>query len=535
MAAVPARTSLSFPAAVYTAIVNFLALAVEWVSGRIAIFFGWSHFKDLATDDQSEQQHDLLEEQRRVLKRPISASLGHLLSRPRAATAGARGQSPPMYFPCPGSSAVRVVRGVLDEGECRAFVAAATDLGFSAPGQFSERTRVCERVHTVDPSVSGEMMERLRPFVPEQLVVDGARWRLTRFTHHWRYVRYYKGGHFAPHFDGSKLLPWHEMSMFTVQIYLNSKGSDFEGGDTHFYMDHKPPRHGSHMIVDGSSCDLFPLAGEMRSTASVRPVAGDALIFDHAGRSVFHSGGAVTSGRKYIMRGDILYAAVPEDIPRLLTPALPPAERTWCPETAANLGTRDFTGQVWLCDCAADKHGASCCAIRPESCSNLGISRVDGRRGVCLVIAGRLGAGRRLAASRMRYMFEQAGVRTTQLDLADCSSGAEAAGAAAARQLDEGSADVVFITGVACRTSLAALRASCGASLVPVLIDAADEVLARRGSATAGCDLAACDGWAAVFDNTADVERGVLDEWLQHTVLPRTLVAMGSPDLCGRC
>ena len=91
-------------------------------------------------------------------------------------------------------------------------------------------------------------MLRIRPFLPEILILDGARWQLNRFTHHWRYVWYTPGGFFAPHFDGSKMLPWHEMTMFTVQIYLNE---DYSGGQTRFYMDHLPKREASHPIKSG--------------------------------------------------------------------------------------------------------------------------------------------------------------------------------------------------------------------------------------------------------------------------------------------
>jgi len=289
---------------------------------------------------------------------PVSADLGHLVVSPKEAQASGH-PSPQLAFPCPGTTSVRCVQKVLMKEECDSLITNVKQLNFSAPQQFAAQDRVCERIHTVDTGLSDKMLDRLRPFVPEVVYVDGARWRLTRFTHHWRYVRYFAGGHFAPHYDGAKLLPWHEMSMFTVQVYLNSQDTDFTGGETHFFMDFKPARQESRVIVDGSSCSSYPRTHDLPITASLHPSVGDVLIFDHAGRSAFHSGGAVTSGSKYIMRSDLLYAAIPEDLPLLLQPTLPAAERTWCPMTANQLGTRDFTGQVWLCECAMDQHGAA--------------------------------------------------------------------------------------------------------------------------------------------------------------------------------
>merc|ERR1719382_2267391 len=84
-------------------------------------------------------------------------------------------------------------------------------------------------------------------------------------------------------------------------------------------------------------------------------------MFDHCGRSVFHDALPVGSGRKYILRGDVLYAAIPEDVKLLDQLCLIPAPRSWCSATAEEFGTRDFTGQVWTCDCAKYKHGSAVC------------------------------------------------------------------------------------------------------------------------------------------------------------------------------
>jgi hypothetical protein len=363
----------------------------------------------------------------------MDVSLGHLL-RPEEELAAEGVSASRVSFVDSRTSAVRVVHSVLQPLECDSLVQAAGKLPFSAPSNFEARDRVCERIHTVDPTLSAPMMCRLRAFVPEIVVVDGARWRLTRFTHHWRFVRYYAGGHFAPHYDGSKLLPWHEMSMFTVQVYLNSQGVDFLGGDTRFYMDHVPEECASHNIVDGQSRRAYGPSDSIHVTHSVQPCAGDVLIFDHAGRSVFHDAEPVLSGCKYILRGDLMYAAVLEDRVLLQQPFLPVERRKWCPKTAADFGTRDFVGQVWKCDCAKDQHGSGCkhttaawhdyrsdvFSTCSTCCSETGSISADYEQTVCVLIGGKRGVGKDYIASKLQPLLEAKGLQTKCLPLVAC-------------------------------------------------------------------------------------------------------------------
>jgi hypothetical protein len=239
-------------------------------------------------------------------------------------------------------------------------VAAAERLqAFSVPGQFPVTSRQCERLHTIDPHMSKAVMARIQPFLPELMLVDGVRWRLADFTHHWRYVRYQPGGHFRPHYDGAKMLRTEDdicmMSCFTVQIYLNE---DYAGGSTQFYSDYQPERKASHPIMDGQGCHIFHPSGP--PTHRVLPEVGKALLFSHV-HNTLHEGEPVMDGVKYICRGDVLYSALPEDIPLLLRPLLPPEERMFCLETAGSHGTRNYVGQVWLCACGLDHHGRHHC------------------------------------------------------------------------------------------------------------------------------------------------------------------------------
>jgi prolyl 4-hydroxylase len=258
---------------------------------------------------------------------------------------------PKLVFPVAGNSAVRVVHNVLTSTECIALIQNVEALGVSTPQLFDKSVRDCQRRHTLDIAMSEVMMPRLRPFLPEILVADGVRWSIRRFTHHWRYVKYERGGKFAPHWDGAKLLPNHKMTMLTVQVYLNDA---FEGGATRFYMDYEAEQQSSHDIAYGSGQIMI----DSEPTHAVTPKVGSVLVFDHAARSVLHDGQPVASGVKYIMRCDVMYEVIAEDIPRITLTASRGLCRTYCPSTAARMGTRNFIGQVWICWCALDSMGS---------------------------------------------------------------------------------------------------------------------------------------------------------------------------------
>jgi len=266
----------------------------------------------------------------------------------------------------PGKDTVREISNILSPEECQNIIEATScsDESFTTPTAFLSESRDCQRIHTVDKTMSNIMMKRLRPFLPEVVKIDGVRWKLARFTHHWRYVRYYPGGHFSPHYDGVKMsaVPVPCMSVFTVQIYLNGSES-FTGGSTRFYPDYEPDRTASHEIRYGHVSKFDPHSKKDRRMFCVEAMTGKALIFNHA-LNTLHDGSDVLTGRKFIMRGDILYTAIPEDIhllPTVETICSDDAliQRHWCPSTALKHGTRNQIGEVWYCVCANDMHGAT--------------------------------------------------------------------------------------------------------------------------------------------------------------------------------
>lgn len=178
--------------------------------------------------------------------------------------------------PDPTHPLVWTVPGVLAADECAALIARIEIAGPEPAPVTTSRGPVMRpeirnnhRVILDDAPLATGLFERVRGRVPATLHgmrVVGANERL-------RCYRYDPGQRFAPHFDGAFARSRDEYSLLTFMVYLND---DFEGGETD-----------------------FPELGE-----TVVPRAGDALLFQHR---VLHEGCAVTRGRKYVVRSDILY------------------------------------------------------------------------------------------------------------------------------------------------------------------------------------------------------------------------------------
>ncbi len=96
-----------------------------------------------------------------------------------------------------------------------------------------------------------------------------------------RLYRYDPGQFFDWHQDGSFQRSPDITSQFTMMIYLNS---DMTGGGTSFADVFSP-----HVFAD----------------FSIQPQTGKALLFHHP---LSHRGDAVESGRKYVLRTDVMFA-----------------------------------------------------------------------------------------------------------------------------------------------------------------------------------------------------------------------------------
>jgi hypothetical protein len=140
-----------------------------------------------------------------------------------------------------------------------------------------------DRVILDDEERAADLWRRIADYVP--VTID--RWTAIGLNERLRFYRYDPGQRFAPHRDGSYIRQNGECSRLTFMIYLNG---GFEGGETRFYLRH------SYLELFNSSA--VP-------DVSVVPTTGIVLCFLHQLR---HEGAPVISGRKYVLRSDVMYS-----------------------------------------------------------------------------------------------------------------------------------------------------------------------------------------------------------------------------------
>lgn len=172
---------------------------------------------------------------------------------------------------------VFTVPEVLVASECEDLVGKVEEAGFdpapiSLPEGFVMRPDIRNntRVMFDDVDLAAELFARIRGAVPGRLFDR----RAVGVNERFRCYRYVPGQRFAPHHDGAFRRSGTERSELTFMVYLND---DFTGGQTAFH-------------------DL---------DVTVRPKTGMALVFQH---QLLHEGCVVTSGAKYVLRSDVMYA-----------------------------------------------------------------------------------------------------------------------------------------------------------------------------------------------------------------------------------
>jgi hypothetical protein len=176
--------------------------------------------------------------------------------------------------------AVFVLHDFFSPAECDAAIARAEAAGFeeatitTAGGAvMAKGIRNNARLMVDDIDLAARLFDRARPMLPANPL---RAWEVVGFNERWRYYRYDPGERFAPHYDGSFVRGEDQKSQLTFMIYLND---DFAGGETKFYFLSEEPY------------------------LCVRPVRGQALVFVHW---KLHEGAAVLSGRKYVLRTDVM-------------------------------------------------------------------------------------------------------------------------------------------------------------------------------------------------------------------------------------
>lgn len=175
-----------------------------------------------------------------------------------------------------------LVDDALDGGECEALIARIESLSPTFAPVTTHRgfvnrpdIRNNDRVMFEDPDLAAMLFERIRDFVPVTMGEDESAASPVGLNERFRGYRYSPGHRFAPHFDGAFVRSPVECSELTVLFYLND---GFAGGATAF----------------------------LDWEVVVEPKRGQALLFYHP---VLHEGRVVESGKKYVLRSDVMYRA----------------------------------------------------------------------------------------------------------------------------------------------------------------------------------------------------------------------------------
>jgi prolyl 4-hydroxylase len=165
---------------------------------------------------------------------------------------------------------------ILSPEECLEHIELTERIGYDAAPITTARgfemrpdTRNNTRVILDDVERSNWIWQRVLEQMP--MTVNGR--KAVGLNERFRFYRYDPGERFAPHVDGFYRRENDEQSCLTFMIYLNDA---CEGGETNFIV----------------------------QEVSVKPKTGMALIFDHL---LFHEGAAVRSGRKYVLRSDVMF------------------------------------------------------------------------------------------------------------------------------------------------------------------------------------------------------------------------------------
>lgn len=183
-----------------------------------------------------------------------------------------------------------VIENLLTKEECQKWIAETEASGYTralvnvggGTERFIPEYRNSARCIVDDELRAQELWNRVKPFVPSSF--SDIRAQPVEINERLRFLRYDPGEFFAAHCDGSFAYPGNhpkrgESSYLTFFLYLND---EFEDGTCRFFAS------------DRKNAEYFDFP--------VKP--GSAVVFEHY---MYHSGEAVTKGRKYALRSDVMF------------------------------------------------------------------------------------------------------------------------------------------------------------------------------------------------------------------------------------
>lgn len=177
----------------------------------------------------------------------------------------------------------------LPASECDALIASGEREGFvSANPDYPPSYRDNDRLVIDDAALAGKLFQRLERHLQGTTgavpTVSEPGWSIRGVNERIRFCRYRPGTQFGAHQDGVHY-DASGQSRLTFMVYLND--AEFTGGETVFFASRADAMAGRHPV------------------ARLRPRKGSLILFDHA---LWHAGTRVSTGVKYVMRSDLMYA-----------------------------------------------------------------------------------------------------------------------------------------------------------------------------------------------------------------------------------
>jgi len=199
-----------------------------------------------------------------------------------------------------------VLHGAFSTEECEQLTDKADRKGFkpvpkTGGGAASRQNRNNARVTFDDDELAQEIWLRVAPYLESDLSritsfentsyvgSDPTAWKVDSICERMRFYRYDKGEFFNPHMDGSLRREvtrdgkeYIQQTFVSLMLYLND---EFKGGETEFFVNE------SKMV-------------DLKHKFSITPKCGMIAIFPHEN---LHRSIPLVSGRKYVLRTDVLY------------------------------------------------------------------------------------------------------------------------------------------------------------------------------------------------------------------------------------
>eukprot|EP00854_Cymbomonas_tetramitiformis_P010091 gene10091-11943_t len=176
------------------------------------------------------------------------------------------------------------------------------------------------RLQTVDYGLAEKLYGRIQHFFPKLMWMKDHNksggehgkvkfWVLTGLNEGFRWIKYEETTRFAPHLDKPFVRNANEISLFTINLFLNQHEPVEEpsnillGGATRFFGDFDAENEAA--LRDKADQDA-----DNAAILSLKPETGTASVFRQTpGARILHDGEEVVTGVKYLLRTDVMYKA----------------------------------------------------------------------------------------------------------------------------------------------------------------------------------------------------------------------------------